>query len=201
MKKITFIFLLAITIVLFSFNKNEEAVFYTKEHFKNEKWYAGMLAKLMKEDRADAASAHWMQMLSSNGYIAHEKSMPKLIEKLGKINEEEIRVLFRENEKDPSVFVFVETMNNIHDLFVFNTMTQELKRVKNKGTIVIVLGERISMKENNQDGILFYASSKDQGGGKVFRKHLYFNRKENSFEHTKSCEVAKGVEECKAAAH
>jgi hypothetical protein len=193
MKKTFPILLLTITFALFAFHKNEGPNFYRKEHYEKEKWYPAMIAKLSKEDRADAASAKWMASLSSNSHIAFEKSTPKLIERLGKINEQEIRVLFRESEKDPSVFVFVETMNNIHDLFIFNTKTEELKRVNNKGLIVIVWGESIRLKEASKQGILFYADSKDG----VYRKHLYFNREENTFVHSKSCELNKGVETCK----
>lgn len=196
MKKISLTILVTVCLILSSFNKNEGA-FYRKEHYQKELWYPIMISKITKQDRADLHSAHWIQMLSSNSHIAFEKDQKKLIEKLGKVDEKEIRVLFRENEKDPLLFIFVETTYGILDLFTFNINTAELKRVNNKGYMVMHFGDRLSLKENTKEGLLFYDDYDVDGSGKTFRNHIYFNRSENTLMQTKSCEIVKGLEQCK----
>ena len=198
MKKISFVLLVALCFILFSFDKTE-GVFYRKEHYQKELWYPIMINKLTEQDRADVHSAHWIQMLSSNYKISSEKSMPKLIEMLGKVIENEIRVFFRESEKDPQLYIFVETTYGILDLFTFNINTAELKRVNNKGFMVMHFGDRLSLKENTKEGILFYDDYEVESPKRFFRNQIYFNRAENSLMQIKSCEFINGVEQCKEA--
>lgn len=196
MKKLSLLLLFAIVFLFSSFDV-KDAVFYRKEHYQKETWYPMMISKLTKEDRADVHSAQWIRMLSSNSFIAFEKDQKKLIEKLGKVSEQEIRVLFKETEKDPQLYIFVETTYGILDLFIFNTNTSELKRVNNKGYIVMHFGDRISLKENNKEGLLFYNEYDSDGAGRLFRNHIYFNRSEYTLAQIKNCEIVRGVEQCK----
>jgi hypothetical protein len=196
MKKFVLLLVSALAFAQLSFYPKDEPTFYNKEHYQKEQWYPILITKLNKEDRADAASAQWISTLSSNSGLAFERSIPRLIEKIGKIDEKEIRVFFRESESDPQVFIFVQTTYSILDLFIFNTKSCELKRVRNNGIIVALFGEVIRLKEVTADGLLFCADHQNSGNGKLYRKYMYVDLKQNSFTHTKNCELVNGAEKC-----
>lgn len=198
MKKTFTLAFISCAFLLVSFDV-KEASFQKKEHYQNEKWYPALIAGITQQDRADVHSAQWMSHLSSNSAIAFEKSMPKLIEKIGKINEVEIRVLFRESKNDPNIFVFVETTNYVLDLFRFNTITQQLSRVNNKGLIIMHFGDRLSVNTADKNGILFFDDYDVQSTDKFRRNYIYYDRAGNSLKHTKRCETVNGLEQCKPA--
>src|SRR5262245_22107351 len=118
--------ILALSLFLLSvFASVAQDKYCISENYREQKWYSGLIERLSREPLIDVSDAAMIKALSSNSHVAAEESWHQVIERYGKIKEEDIIQICCLVEKDTCQYVFTRGGVYCH-LFVYNQLTKQL---------------------------------------------------------------------------
>lgn len=155
-------------------------------------WHKKLLFQLNHEYKIDPSDARMIKMTSSNSHIAFEQTEQSLVEKYGKIKADDIIQICSKNKTDSVYYVFT-AMNQYHHLFTYNIFTGKLRRVENRGSIVLTGGENLKFFSSDENSNIYCTQKRQE---EDWIKYFRFDKKAWTLTHFKNCRSINKKTEC-----